>query len=185
MRPRGAAALAAVLVVLGLTAACGGGEDVDLGGTDDSTVASSDATSSSTAAPGEQDDTTTSTTDAAEDDDTEVEVTISLPEGWPDDLPIPDDAEVELGQRTEQADGRVLLTVDFVVPDGGANVYTAFLRALEQDSGTTILQRSSGSTDTGFVGSISFGRDDYSGNVAVDGVDAETVLTVSVVLDEG
>jgi len=174
----GAAAIALVLALGASAGACGGGEDPSFG-PDDSAPASASAdgsTSSTTAgAP-----TSTTTPTVAEAD---VEVSSELPEGWPDDLPIPDDAILELGQRTEAEDGSVLLTADFTVEDGGANVYTAFLDGLEGD-GTTILQRSSGGTENGFVGSISFSRDNYDGNVAVDEATGRTILSVSVVLPD-
>jgi hypothetical protein len=181
---RGASLAVATLVatlalVLG---ACGGGEDLDLSGTDDSLVPAASITTPSTGGSTPGSSTSAPTTSTSVSDDGEVEVSSGLPDGWPDDLPTPDGAVVELGQRTEGDDGLVLLTVDYTVEDGGANVYTAFLRALEQDSGTTILQRSSGDTEAGFVGSISFEREDYSGNVAVDTATGGTILTLSVVL---
>jgi hypothetical protein len=177
---RGAAALLAVPLVL---AACGGGEDPSFGATDDSTpTVETSAGVTTTLAGGATSTTAPTTTTLPVPEDGDVEVSSTLPEGWPDDLPVPDDAVLELGQRTEQDDDRVLLTADFTVPDEGANVYTAFLRALEADSATTILQRSSGDTEAGFVGSASFERPEYSGNFAVDTATGETTLTVSVVL---
>jgi hypothetical protein len=120
------------------------------------------------------------TTTAGDDEDApDIEVGTELPDGWPDDLPIPGDAVLEFSQRTEEDDGTLVLTADFSVDDGGANVYTAFLDDLS-DAGATILQRSSGTTDRGYVGSISFETDDYTGNVSVDAAGGTTVLTVSV-----
>ena len=169
-RATGAAALTGLVLVL---AACGGGDVPDLGPDDSTPVGAADgSTTTTTSVPA----TTTTSLPG-----NEVEVTSELPEGWPDDLPVPSDAELELGQRTEQEDGSVLLTADFTVDDGGANVYTAFLQGL-QGSGTTVLQRSSGGTESGFVGSISFARDDYEGNIAVDEATGRTILSVSVVI---
>jgi hypothetical protein len=180
-RARGAAWGTAALLVASIlvAAACGGGADPGLGSTDDSTA----APGSTPTAPGAPTTATSTPSTTSPDSDDEVEVTSGLPDGWPDDLPIPSDAVLELGQRTEQDDGQVLLTADFTVGDDGANVYTAFLGALEDDADTTILQRSSGDTDSGFVGSVSFERGDYSGNVAVDTATGTTILSVSVVLD--
>jgi hypothetical protein len=173
-------ATAALVLVL---ASCGGGEDLDLSGTDDSLAPATSVTAPVTAstAPGSS-TTAAPTTSTSVADEGDVEVSSGLPDGWPDDLPIPEDAVVELGQRTEGEDGLVLLTVDYTIDDSGANVYTSLLQALEQDSGTTILQRSSGDTEAGFVGSVSFERPDYSGNAAVDTATGGTILTMSVVL---
>jgi hypothetical protein len=170
---------AAVLVAL-LLGGCGGGAEPDLGPDDSAPSPVEAAAGSTTVAPGAAPTTAppTTTTSLPGGD---VEVSSDLPEDWPDDLPVPGDAVLELSQRTEQEDGSVLLTADFTVDDGGANVYTAFLAGLEGE-GTTVLQRSSGGTDDGFVGSISFSRADYEGNVAVDEVTGSTVLSVSVVL---
>jgi hypothetical protein len=183
-RARGAAWGTAALLVAAIlvAAACGGGADPGLGSTDDSAPGTAAPGSPSTA-PGAPTTSTSPPSTTSPDADDEVEVTSGLPEGWPDDLPIPSDAVLGLGQRTEQDDGQVLLTADFTVGDDGANVYTAFLGALEDDADTTILQRSSGDTDSGFVGSVSFERGDYSGNVAVDTATGTTILSVSVVLD--
>lgn len=178
-----------LVAVLALVAVgCSDGEPPDLGGDDSVPVVDDDtSTTPSTAAAGGEDpptgDADEGGDEGAGDGDDEVEVSSGLPEGWPDDLPIPDDAVLQLGQRTPQEDDSVLLTADFSVEDGGANVHTSFLEAL-QDGGATILQRSSGGTDGGFVGSISFTSSGYTGNVAVDEVDGTTLLSVSVVVDE-
>ena len=169
--------LAAALLGLGLLlGACGSTEDPlsDGPGQPDPSVGAGESTSSTVAA-----ETSTSTTSGDDEGAPDIEVGTDLPEGWPDDLPIPADAVLEFSQRTEEEDGTVVLTADFSVDDGGANVYTAFLDDLEE-AGATILQRSSGSTDRGYVGSISFETDDYNGNISVDAAAGTTILTVSV-----
>lgn len=171
--------LAVALLGLGLLlGACGSTEDPlsDGPGQPDPSVGAGQSTSTTAAA---ETTTSTSTADGDDGDAPDIEVSTELPEGWPDDLPIPGDAVLEFSQRTEEDDGTVVLTADFSVDDGGANVYTAFLDDLE-DAGATILQRSSGSTDRGYVGSISFETDDYNGNISVDAAGGTTILTVSV-----
>jgi len=172
-------------------AACGSTDDPlsEGPGQPDGFASSSTAAggSSSTTTAGEVtgDDASTTTAPPAEgsdgggdEDAPDIEVSTQLPEGWPDDLPIPEDAVLEFSQRTEGTGGLVL-TADFTVQDGGANVYTDMLDDLEE-GGATILQRSSGSTDAGYVGSLSFETSDYTGNVAVDAFGGTTTLTVSV-----
>lgn len=179
MRRRWSTAAASVLcsgLLAATSAGCGSSDAPDLTGPDDSATPAPTDDMGTDGAP-----TTTSTTEA--EGESLVEVTSDLPDGWPDDLPIPARAVLRLGQRTEQPDGQVLLTADFSVADGGANVYTAFLRALEEDDGTTILQRSSGGTESGFVGSVSFQRSAYAGNAAIDTATGTTILSVSVVLE--
>lgn len=177
-RQVGAGALLALVVAL-LTA-CGGGEDPFEGSEGSSTSTAADGADATASTDG---DGSTTTTTGGGDGEADIDVGLELPEGWPDDLPLPDDAVLELGQRTEGADGSVLLTADLFVDDDGANVYTAYLESLQDELDATILQRSSGETETGYVGSISFSTDDYRGNVAVDDLGEGTTLTISVVLD--
>lgn len=176
----GAGALVLLLGLGGALAACGGGDDPFEGSESPSSSAAADGADPTASTAGDAGSTTTA---GGADGEAEIDVGLELPDGWPDDLPLPDDAVLELGQRTEGADGSVLLTADLFVDDDGANVYTAYLESLQDELDATILQRSSGETDTGYVGSISFSTDDYRGNVAVDDLGEGTTLTISVVLD--
>ena len=145
------------LTVAGGAAGCGGDDEpsggsvpVDTGVTFPDTVTLPDGSPATTTATGD------------------LEITGSLPPGFPDDFPLPDGARIEFGSATVVGNDDVR-SVDLAVP-GDVVAVAQFYRDVIEDSGFAVLYDE--------IGNLRFETDSFVGDVLISARDEDTVNLV-------
>jgi len=172
-RIRSTAVIVGITLVIGIAAGCGGDDD--------------DASTKSVDIETEDGDAKVSV--GGDEDEPTVKIETdegtfsggggaTLPESFPDDFPLPDDATVQFSgtQETENGDA---LTVAFTVPDGPKDTWEFFLEELP-DAGYDVTEQASGGDGDEFGGTIGFERDGATGAVVVAGQGGESSVSVSI-----
>ncbi|MCZ7527550.1 MAG: hypothetical protein M5U14_14895 [Acidimicrobiia bacterium] len=96
-----------------------------------------------------------------------------LPEDWPEDVPLPEDAEVQ-GSYTQTVDDQRTWTISLVV-DGDAVEVTEAYRAAIEAAGFTIDSEMSGGSGSEAFASFSASNDDWMVN-AITGSEGDQVV---------
>lgn len=103
-----------------------------------------------------------------------------LPDEFPDDFPLPDDADVQFS-GSQSGDEGDAMTVIIASKEPGKDLYEFYKEELE-DQGYQVTQSFSGESDGNFSGSLGFTNSDYEGVIGI-GEDADagtTSITVSL-----
>lgn len=98
----------------------------------------------------------------------DLEITGSLPPGFPDDFPLPDGARIEFGSATVVGNDDVR-SVDLAVP-GDAVAVAEFYRGVIDDAGFAVLYDE--------IGNLRFETDTFVGDVLISARDEDTVNLV-------
>ena len=147
------------VIALALALAGCGGDDVDVKVDEDSvTVTTDDGTA--TIAGGEG----------------------ALAEGFPEEFPIYDDADVEVS-AVAKGDGEAHYSAALVTSDSVADVY-AWYKTQLPSKGWTIENDAQTSTADGATSMLSAKRDGMEANVDITQRDAETVIAVTLITQE-
>jgi hypothetical protein len=169
MRTSPALVLAAALL-LGACSDDGGSADEAATSTsslDPGVTFEDDVTVPTTAAPG----ATTTTAAPGEVETTPREV----PEAFPEDFPVPEDATIEVGS-VGSAEGEQRVAVDYSIARADPSEVFAFYEDAVGQAGWNVLLRDTDSQGQQFIGQLVFETDTFVGNVLVSGDGARGVL---------
>ncbi len=89
-----------------------------------------------------------------------------IPDGFPEDFPVPDGADVEIGS-SGHAEGEQRLAVDMTLEDTRAPAVLDFYRDAVDEAGWSVLLDDEDGRGTDFVGQLVFETDTFVGNVLV------------------
>lgn len=166
-------ALAAVIALAVITTACGGGGDDDSA----SGQANNAADSSDDKGGGDDSDDDAKVSVSGDDDgDGKVKIETKdgtfeggsgaeLPDDFPDDFPMPDDAEVQFAGSQSGDDGDAM-TVIFKTKEPAEDVYEFYVEELGNE-GYDVSQTFSGESDGNFGGTLAFTNSDYEGAIGI------------------
>jgi hypothetical protein len=101
-----------------------------------------------------------------------------IPPDFPEDFPLPEGADVELGSVGE-AEGEVRLAVDLSIEEGDPAEVLAFYRDAVADAGFAVLLDEEDGQGSRLVGQLVFETDEYVGSVLISG-DGEGGVLVSL-----
>ncbi|MFP5328316.1 MAG: hypothetical protein ACLGHT_12640 [Acidimicrobiia bacterium] len=165
-------ALAAVIALAVITTACAGGGDDDSA----SGQANNAADSSDDKGGGDDSDDDAKVSVSGDGDDGKVKIETKdgtfeggsgaeLPDDFPDDFPMPDDAEVQFAGSQSGDDGDAM-TVIFKTKEPAEDVYEFYVEELENE-GYDVSQTFSGESDGNFGGTLAFTNSDYEGAIGI------------------
>jgi hypothetical protein len=107
-----------------------------------------------------------------------------IPEGFPEDFPIPEGAEVEIGS-TGHAEGEQRLAVDLTLADTRPARVLDFYREAVDEAGWAVLLDDQDGRGQDFVGQLVFETDTFVGNVLVAADRrGDTILTLTATVPD-
>jgi hypothetical protein len=98
-----------------------------------------------------------------------------VPRRFPDDFPVPEGAEVEIGS-VGHADGELRLAVDYSIARTDPADTFAFYEDAVDEAGWNVLLDDTDGEGQDFIGQLVFETDTYIGNVLVSGDGSRGVL---------
>jgi hypothetical protein len=113
-----------------------------------------------------------------------VSVPNEVPEQFPANFPVPEQAEVEVGS-TGRAEGELRVAVDYAIDDERPQAVFDFYRTAIGEAGFAVLLEDSDGRGQDFVGQLVFETDTYVGNVLVSGDgDRGVLLTLTATMPD-